>query len=66
MMAKAPLCKPSLTAPAASPDRAGSESAIRVLSVLFDTSDEPKTAQMNFQEVLNAVKLDKILPQEDL
>lgn len=65
-VAKAPLCKPSLLAPAAVPGKPGGESATRVLAVLVDTSDEPKTKQININEVLDSIKLDKILPPEEL
>lgn len=65
-VAKAPLCKPSLVAPAALAGKAGRETATRVLAVLVDTSDEPQTKLMNFNEVLESIKLSKILPPEEL
>ena len=63
---KAPLSKPSLQPLIESMDKKGHESAIRVLSLLFDTQDEPKTNAENFSDVLEQCKLSSLLEARQL
>jgi len=55
---QAPLCTPAL-APLNKKDQKD-KSAIRVLSILFDTHDDPDTYQKNFEEKLAQTKLSSI------
>jgi hypothetical protein len=66
MMVKTPLCKPSLLPPTTDDVRKGKQTAQRVIAIMLDTSDEPKTKQINIDEVLDSIKLEKIFPKEEL
>jgi hypothetical protein len=55
----APLNKPSLK------EISPGQEAVRVLSLLFDTRDEPKNTN-KFEDIVKAVKLSKVLKQDNI
>lgn len=61
---EAPLSSPSLKPMAGEHTQNKRDSFIRVLSLLFDTQDEPKLKNTNFQAALDSIKLRKILSSQ--
>jgi hypothetical protein len=57
---KAPLDSPELK------DISPSDTGIRVLSLLFDTKDDPAPGYHNFEEVLKSIKLTSLMSKESI